>query len=76
MTIYDLLNKRTIKPKKENIEFISKQIGVNGIEAQKVYKKWKIYYMSTFIDEHSSYHTGAKSRKQAMENKGKKVVLI
>ena len=49
--IYDLLNRRTLKFKEENIKFISKKMGLDKFESEKIYKDWKNYYMNTTIDE-------------------------
>ena len=51
MGIYNLLNKRTLKFKKANIDFIAKEMGLSKDRAEKVYKDWKKYYMHTRVDE-------------------------
>ena len=55
MGIYNLLNKRTLKFKEDNIKFIAKEMGLSKIKAEEVYRDWKKYYINTSIDENSSF---------------------
>lgn len=55
MKIYELLNKRTLQLKEKNIKFISKELRINKVEAEKVYVEWKRYYMASKIDENLQF---------------------